>query len=83
MSRLTDEEWDSAFERMKIFRDQMAREFGCSSIVIAAARECDVDGETGNSHLITRRGSVYECMGLVKLAEVEMLEDIDAAKKGL
>jgi len=80
MSRLTDEEWETVIERMKIFRDQMVREFGCSSIVIAAACECDVDGEIGNSHRITRRGSIYECMGLVKLAEVEMLEDISAVK---
>ena len=80
MSRLTDEEWEAVIERMKIFRDQMVREFGCSSIVIAAACECNVDGETGNSHRITRRGSIYECMGLVKLAEVEMLEDISAVK---
>lgn len=80
MSRLTDEEWETVIERMKIFRNQMVREFGCSSIVIAAACECDVDGEIGNSHRITRRGSIYECMGLVKLAEVEMLEDISAVK---
>ena len=80
MSKLTDEEWAAAIERMKIFRDQMVQEFGCSSIVIAAACECDVDGATGNSHRITRRGSIYECMGLVKLAEVEMLEDISAVK---
>ena len=80
MSGLTDEEWEAVIERMKIFRDQMVREFGCSSIVIAAACECNVDGETGNSHRITRRGSIYECMGLVKLAEVEMLEDISAVK---
>ena len=80
MSRLTDEEWEAVIERMKIFRDQMVREFGCSSIVIAAACECNVDGETGNSHRITRRGSIYECMGLVKLAEVEILEDISAVK---
>ena len=80
MSRLTDEEWETVIERMKIFRDQMVREFGCSSIVIAAACECDVDGEIGNSHRITRRGSIYECMGLVKLAEVEMLEYISAVK---
>ena len=80
MSRLTDEEWEAVIERMKIFRDQMVREFGCSSIVIAAACECDVDGEIGNSHRITRRGSIYECMGLVKLAEVEMLEDISVVK---
>lgn len=80
MSRSTDEEWETVLERMKIFRDQMVREFGCSSIVIAAACECDVDGEIGNSHRITRRGSIYECMGLVKLAEVEMLEDISAVK---
>ena len=82
MSMLTDEEWAVAVERMKVFRDQMVREFGCSSIVIAAACECDVDGETGNSHRITRRGSIYECMGLVKLAEVEMLEDIAVVKDG-
>lgn len=80
MSRLTDEEWAAAIERMKIFRDQMVQEFGCSSIVIAAACECDVDGATGNSHRITRRGSIYECMGLVKLAGIEMLEDISAVK---
>ena len=80
MSRLTDEEWEAVIERMKIFRDQMVREFGCSSIVIAAACECNVDGETGNSHRITRRGSIYECMGLVKLAGIEMLEDISAVK---
>ena len=53
MSRLTDEEWAAVIERMKIFRDQMVQEFGCSSIVIAAACECDVDGAIGNSHRIT------------------------------
>lgn len=82
MNGITDEEWGVAVERMKAFRDQMVREFGCSSIVIAASCECDVDGELGNSHRITRRGSIYECMGLVRLAEVEMLEDIAAVKNG-
>lgn len=78
--RVTDEQVEEALARIRAFRDAMVREFGCTSIVVAAAFEVGMeDGDPANTHRICRRGSIYECMGLVKRAEVEMQQDINQA----